>query len=102
MQGTRRQSISLLAACFLPFKQSSESGDSEQSGYWSYTRPFFPTQNTGKSGLGTRLSRIYSFRVPISPLATPIFPTKVATVKALQSSANAAATVDTPNRYKTF
>jgi len=49
VQGTRKQSISLLAACFLPFKQSPESGDSEQNGYWSYTRPFFPTQNTGKS-----------------------------------------------------
>ena len=33
-------------------------------------------------------SRIYSFPVqlPISPLATPIFPTKVATVEALQSN----------------
>ena len=33
-------------------------------------------------------SQIYSFLVqlPISPLATPIFPTKVATVEALQSS----------------
>ena len=42
--------------------------------------------------------RIYSFLVqlPISPLATPIFPTKVATVEALQSSANAVAIVDTP------
>ena len=37
---------------------------------------------------GDKPSRIYSFLVqlPISPLATPIFPTKVATVEALQSS----------------
>ena len=37
---------------------------------------------------GDNLSRIYSFLVqlPISPLATPIFPTKVATVEALQSN----------------
>ena len=37
---------------------------------------------------GDNLSRIYSFLVqlPIFPLVTPIFPTKVATVEALQSS----------------
>ena len=37
---------------------------------------------------GDNPSRIYSFLVqlPISPLATPIFPIKVATVEALQSS----------------
>ena len=35
---------------------------------------------------GDNPSRIYSFLVPISPLAMPIFPMKVATVKALQSS----------------
>jgi len=57
VQGTRKQSISLLAACFLPFKRSPETGDSEPNGYWSYTRPFSPTQNTGKSGLSTRLAR---------------------------------------------
>jgi len=37
---------------------------------------------------GDNPSRIYSFLVqlPISPLATPIFPTKVTTVETLQSS----------------
>ena len=52
---TRCKEQVLLAACLLPCKQSPESGDSERNGYWSYTKPFPPTQNTGKSGLGTRL-----------------------------------------------
>jgi len=45
---------------------------------------------------GANPSRIIAFWVPILQLATPIFPAKVATVEALQSSANAVAIVDTP------
>jgi len=50
----------LSVACLLPFKQSPEPGDLERNGYWSYTKPLFPTQNTGKKGLGLGMSRAMS------------------------------------------
>ena len=61
--GARNKTYTL---CFVRIPQPSnplESGDTEQNGYWSYNRPFFPTQiqkekqnkQNKKNGLGMRL-----------------------------------------------
>ena len=55
------------------------SGDgSEVNSYWSYTRPFFPTQYTEKSGLATRdciylaiattVLQYYCYHIPVKLL----------------------------------